>query len=105
MKTLPILAAIMLFGAASAVAQQAGVDATLTRKNPTATLGTAAVQKETYVGGVFTRTYKNKRELKLVNPLYPNPFDAPPGWTGAENLVFNPSTGQAEGVALLRIKF
>ena len=110
MKITYLLLALLAGGAVHGSAQQANLAATTTnpqatRQNPQSKLSGSAIKKETYAGGVFARTYKNGRQLRLINPLYLNPTAPPALGNGADNLVYNPFTGLAEGVALLSYRF
>lgn len=107
MKLAPVLLAAILAGTFSVNAQQSApaTSGELSRQNPRGKLAVSGVKKETYAGGVFSRTYKNGRELRLVNPLYLNPAAPAALGNGADNLVFNPYTGAAEGFSILSYRF
>ncbi len=107
MKLTPVLLALVLVGSYSAAAQQSApaTSGELSRQNPRGKLAVSGVKKETYAGGVFSRTYKNGRELRLINPLYLNPAAPAALGNGADNLVFNPYTGAAEGFSILSYRF
>ena len=110
MKLTHLLLALLAGGVVSASAQQSDLAATATnpeatRQNPPSKLSGTAIKKETYAGGVFARTYKDGRQLRLVNPLYLNPTAPLSLGNGADNLVYNPFTGLAEGVAIISYRF
>ncbi|GDY20524.1 hypothetical protein LBMAG56_18690 [Verrucomicrobiota bacterium] len=110
MKITYLLLALLAGGVVRVSAQQANLAATTTnpaatRQNPQSKLSGSAIKKETYAGGVFARTYKNGRQLRLINPLYLNPAAPLSLGNGADNLVYNPFTGLAEGVALISYRF
>ena len=110
MKLTHLLLALLAGGVVSASAQQSDLAATATnpeatRQNPPSKLSGSAIKKETYAGGVFARTYKDGRQLRLVNPLYLNPTAPLSLGNGADNLVYNPFTGLAEGVAIISYRF
>ena len=110
MKRTSVLFSLFLGSVLAVSAQQAtssapAASAEISRQNPKSKLGTAGIKKETYAGGVFSRTYKNGRELRLINPLYLNPAAPAALGNGADNLVYNPFTHTAEGVALFSYRF
>ena len=110
MKLTSVLFAARLGNVLAASAQQASLSTPaatgeISRQNPKGKLGVAGIKRETYAGGVFSRTYKNGRELRLVNPLYLNPAAPAALGNGADNLVYNPFTHAAEGVALFSYRF
>ncbi len=110
MKLTSVLFSVLLGSVLAASAQQAtysapASSAEISRQNPKGKLSTAGIKKESYAGGVFSRTYKNGRELRLINPLYLNPAAPAALGNGADNLVYNPFTHAAEGVALFSYRF
>lgn len=110
MKLTYLFFSLLAGGLVSVSAQQANLAATsvnleIIRQNPAAVLSGAGTKTERYAGGVFTRPTKSGRQLRLVNPLYLNPAAPASLGNGADNLVYNPFTGRAEGVALFSYRF
>ncbi len=103
MKIAYLILALLAGGAVQGSAQQANAEAT--RQNPQSKLSGTAIKKETYAGGVFARTYKDGRQLRLINPLYLNPTAPMSLGNGADNLVYNPFTGLSQGVAIISYRF
>lgn len=111
MKLTYIFLSSLAAGLVSVCAQQANLaahstyDPDFTRQNPQINLSGPAIKTEGYAGGVFAHTYTSGRQLRIVNPLSLNPAAPRSLGNGSDNLVFNPSTGRAEGVAILSFRF
>lgn len=110
MKLTGILLSCLAGGLVNASAQQSNLYAPaptpeLTRPNPQLYLSGSGLRMEGYHGGVLAHTYSSGRQLRIVNPLHLNPVAPQSLGNGADNLVFNPSTRRAEGVALFSFRF
>ena len=110
MKLTGIFLACLAGGLGNASAQQFNLYAPaptpeFTRPNLQFYLYQPGVKMEGYQGGVFTRTSSGGRQLRIVNPLHLNPVAPRSLGNGADSLVYNPSTGRAEGVALFSFRF